>query len=317
MMTSLDYEVYLYGGPFNDAVCKEHIACITQAEQDEHCPDKHQISWDATQPIWTIFAANAIPAIAARAEPGDYLCIIGGNCQKPIADALPHLTAVEFGIGYTGTFTDFRVFESYAWMHTCYGQQYGAYEANGRFYDTVIPNYFDPDDFPLGDGSGDYLLYIGRLMERKGLAVVGDIAERTGLPLLVAGAGDEDLIPKGAQYEGVVGPESRAKLMGNARCVLVPTLYVEPFGGVAVEAQMCGTPVITTDWGAFTENVYLSDFRCRTLAEFCEAVDRAPTVDREDLRTWAVHNYSTDRVKLQYDKYFKRLEGLKGKGWYE
>jgi hypothetical protein len=48
------------------------------------------------------------------------------------------LLAVEFGIGYPGSFAKYRVFESYAWMHTTYGAQRGA-DIDGVWYDAVIP----------------------------------------------------------------------------------------------------------------------------------------------------------------------------------
>lgn len=312
MMMDLGHDVYLYGGAENEARCTEHVECTQDSHFDQRIPE-----FNSELPGWKAFAQRATAAIADRQQPGDYLCIIGGHAQKPIADAFPEMTVVEFGVGYEGTFSEFRVFESYAWMHTVYGHQQGAHGANGRFYDRVIPNFFEVEDFPQGDG-GDYLLYVGRLTERKGLGVLRDMAARIPVPIVVAGEGDESLIPRRAEYVGLVGPEERAKLMGGARALICPTLYVEPFGGVAVEAQMCGTPVITTDFGAFTETVedQVTGFRCHTLGEFCEAVYQAKTLDRAYIRDRAVDLYSTDTVKFEYQDYFAHLEGLRGRGWY-
>ena len=115
-----------------------------------------------------------------------------------------------------------------------------------------------------------------------------------------------------------VGPEKRGELMKKAKAVLMPTLYLEPFGGVNVESQMCGTPVITSDWGAFPETVLqgVTGFRCRTFKEFCEAVDRCRDIKPENCRRWAVDNYSMERIGKMYDSYFRKIAGLFRDGWY-
>jgi glycosyltransferase involved in cell wall biosynthesis len=257
-----------------------------------------------------------VNAIKERAEPGDILGLIGGNCQQPLVGALPELFGVEFGIGYGGSFADFRVFESVAWQHTTYGQQRGTNSADGSFYHAVIPGYFDPAEHPRVKGKGDYLLYVGRLEERKGIVVAEQTAERLGMELIIAGAGPYK--PNYGQLVGKVGPEERAKLMSQAVAVMMPTLYIEPFGFVAVEAQLSGTPAITTDWGAFPETVIHGEtgFRCHTLGEFCEAVRRAPKLDSNAIRRSAVERYSYNAVAPQYENYFERLLTLNDDGWY-
>jgi glycosyltransferase involved in cell wall biosynthesis len=95
-------------------------------------------------------------------------------------------------------------------------------------------------------------------------------------------------------------------------------LYVEPFGNVVIESQACGTPTITTDWGAFTENNPAgSGFRCRTLQEFMQAAESVKDLDRAAIRQRAIDIYNLDTIGLQYEAYFKRLLTLWGDGWYE
>jgi glycosyltransferase involved in cell wall biosynthesis len=307
MMTAEGHDVFLYAAEENEAACAELVTCGMPGEMPEFEPD---------DPQFAAFNARAIPAISERLDDErDLICIIGGTAQKPIADAFPNNMAVEWGVGYGGVFAPYRVFESYAWMHTVYGALTGgnATIANGCFYDAVIPNSFDPVEFPLGDGDGGYLLYVGRLIDRKGVQVAIETADAAGMPLHVAGHGQ--MPPGSYYYHGVVGPEQRAELMGGAVALIAPTLYVEPFGGVNVEAQMCGTPAITTDWGAFTETVE-PEWRCRTLAEFVDAARRAADADRVHLRERALERYSTEVIGPQYDRYFNRLAGLWDDGWY-
>jgi uncharacterized protein (UPF0335 family) len=94
--------------------------------------------------------------------------------------------------------------------------------------------------------------------------------------------------------------------------------YVEPFGNVAVEAQGCGTPVISTDWGAMTETVEhgKTGFRCRTFRQFVEAAENVGTLDPCYIRRRAINTYSLGVIGRRYDEYFRRLLTLWGEGWY-
>lgn len=320
MMMDRGHEVYLYSGEQNEAPCTEHIPCVTEKCRADHVGDKHftSASFDYSLPFWTNANAKVAAEIAKRAEQKDFICVIGGYAQKQIADALPHMITVEFGVGYGGTFSKYRVFESYAWMHTCYGAATmgNPHDADGSWWDAVIPGYLDPAMFPFRAEKDDYYLFIGRLVDRKGYRIAADVCFDLGARLIVAGQGTP---PLGSEYVGVVGPEERGKLMAGAKAVFVPTIYVEPFGNVNIEAQACGTPVITTDWGAFTETVVhgATGFRCRTFGEFKRAAIDAQYLDPHTIRDRAVSKYSLETIGRKYEEYFTRLLHLWDDGWYE
>lgn len=291
-----------------------HTVFEYQATPDEWDADR---VFDPASPNWQAMNARVALLMSRQLEPHDIICVIAGRCQQQLAEAFPQHHTVEFGVGYGGTFAQYRVFESYAWMHTVYGAQSGgdAHSIDGRFYDAVIPNYYDPADFPAGEGGGGFA-YVGRLIDRKGVQVAADVCERLGARLTLAGDGDA---PAYGDYVGVVGPAQRAKIMGEAQALFVPTLYVEPFGGVAAEAMLCGTPVITTDFGAFTETVVhgVTGYRCRTMGEFQWAARHAHTLDRDAIRRHALERWTYDAVAPRYEAFFGRLGGLWGDGFYE
>jgi glycosyltransferase involved in cell wall biosynthesis len=320
MMKDRGHTVFLYGGEKNEAPCDEHIVCVSETDRAAHVGDKHftSASFDYSLPFWTKANDRMTQEIAKRAEKTDFICVIGGYAQKQIADNLPHMITVEFGVGYGGTFSKYRVFESYAWMHTCYGAATMGkpHDADGQWWDAVIPGYLDPAMFPFREQKDDYFMFIGRLVDRKGYRIAADVCFELGKKLVVAGQGKP---PLGCEYVGVVGPEERGRLMAGAKAVFVPTIYLEPFGNVNVEAQACGTPVITTDWGAFTETVKhgLTGYRCRTFGEFKRAAEKCHVLDPKVIRQHAVDNYSLDVIGEKYERYFERLMTLWTDGWYE
>ena len=125
--------------------------------------------------------------------------------------------------------------------------------------------------------------------------------------------------PKHVEGIGMVTVEERARLMGEAIALLAPTTYNEPFGAVVIEANLCGTPAITTDWGSFPELIEngVNGYRCNLMRDFLGAIKRAPFLSPTAIRERAVARYSLDAIRPQYAAYLDRI-AVHGTtdGWY-
>ena len=295
----------------------EEVVTITEQEQRYFFPEEGLpvIGWSGTEPYWRLFNDRTAQAINARKKKGDIVLVAIGKMMLPLVEAIEGgVQIVESGIGYTGCLPRkagrYRVYESYAHMNKIWGAE-GGFDADGYFYDTVIPNSFNLDLFPFQAEKGDYYLYLGRTVPRKGIHIAQKVCEVIGAKLIVAGPGG------GYGTIGCKIGKERAELYQNAKATFVPTIYCEPFGGVAVEAQLCGTPVITTDWGAFPETVEQgkTGFRCRTLRQFIEATRQVGDLDPYYIRRHA-ERYSIENVAPMYHEYFDSLKDLWGQGWY-
>ena len=332
MAMKAGHEVILYGHPDDTAPCTEHVICTSTAVQEACYP-----GWDwHTQgfPVAHLphddahrhFNEHAIRYIRERQQPGDFLICMFGYGQKVIGEQFlndPRMIVTEPGIGYAGGyFTHHKAFESYALLH-CYLGLDSVRQANEfKWYDVVIPNYFDPADFEYREKKDDYLAFLGRLGPGKGQHIAEQLAAATGHRLIVAGHhpyGEQKAAP-GVEYIGPIGPAARKALLAGARAVICASTFVEPFCGVQVEALLSGTPVISSDFGAFAEvNIHgETGYRCRTFRDFREAVD---AVDRGLISPRACYergmDYSMGNIWPMYEKFFDDAWNAKfGKGWY-
>ena len=323
MMTSLGHEVFLYAGIKTDAKVTELITCISEEQRAEAVGNNHytSASFDNTLPHWQTFNNTAIKELGKRLQQKDFICIIGGTAQKPIADAYPNHITVEYGIGYSGVFSKYKVFESNTWRSAVYAQFRNASSIDINFFDGVVNGYYNvenfPPDFNVDPNFQDYYLYMGRMTQRKGVDIASQACEAAGVKLIMAGSGD--YIPKYGEYIGEVKAEDRARLFAGAIATFTPTIYHEPFCNVHIQSMACGTPVITTDLGIFTETVQngFNGYRCNTLAEFVRAVEEVRKLDPRAIAVDTYKKYSTDMIRYKYERYFQRLLTLWDKGWYE
>lgn len=333
MMKSLGHEVIVYSGEDNDAPCDEHVTCITKREQAKHLgikgPEdilKYPFANECYQPHrpwWADWNKRVIKKMEPRAQQGDFLCLIGGGVLfEPLITAMQdRMIAAEYAIGYAGVASrSWHAFGSSNWQHVVFGLEAakgtpGYSDWRGRFYDRWIPHYFDPADFTFSASKDGYLLYLGKIKEDKGVNVAARAAKATGRKLIVAGQGPTP-VEYGEVRNRYIDAEERRELLAGAAAVFVPSLYTEPFGMIAVEALMSGTPIITTPWGGLGEiNVDgVTGYKCNTMQDFVDAVSKIDNIDPADCYAYGMR-YAMDNVRHEYQRWFDDLAGLWGEGW--
>lgn len=279
-------------------------------------PDSEPHCEHVSIPFTGYHEANQIASeeILRRKNPNDLILCFYGSGNAGAVEAHKDLKIIEPSIGYScdAVFAPYRVFASYAHQHMYYGQN--KMLMSPSWYDAVIPNGFELDDFEFCDQKDDYLLYFGRVLSIKGVELCIQLAQRTGHRLVIAGPGNlSDMgiheVPDFVDVVGTCNAEQRRVLMSRAKALLGPTYYVEPFGNMVVEAQLSGTPVITTDWGGFTETNPdgVTGYRCRDWYEFVRAINNIDKIQPKICRTWAERRYSNDVVHNQFDQYLRKV----------
>lgn len=320
-----------YGHEHSDVICDEHVTVMTQDLLEKvygvYDWKNRGLRYNQNDEVFKTFNENCIREIAKRKQPHDIILCFFGLAQKPVCDAHSDLICVEPSIGYPSHFAPFKVYESYAVMHGLQGPEKVS-NAEYKFYDAVIPSAFDFSEFDFKDWSQkeDYFLMCGRIMWSKGVSIAAQVTEKIGAKLILAGTTDGpsycelgDEWPKHVEYVGYADVETRRRLMSGAKGLFCPTIYNEPFGYVAIEAMLSGTPVITVDWGAFTETVQhgVTGYRCRTFEQFVWAAKNITTISPYACREWATENYNFKKVGKMYREYFHSIINVsKGTGWY-
>jgi len=256
-----------------------------------------------------------------RSTSTDIVCLPFGPAHEP-AIVNKNYICVESGIGYPNAYKEFRIYESYAKLHSNM-QRDGKQLQNYWF---VCPNYYNLNEWPLSlSPKVDTIGYFGRLEHIKGIAVVVECARLfPNIRFIICGQGDPTpfLIEPNIVYQSPIHGADRGAYLGSLLVLLAPSKFLEPFCGVSAEAQLCGTPVIGHDSGAIVENVepFKTGLHCHTLSDFKYGIQMAldGRFDRQYIRDRAVRLFDMYNVAKKYEHAFKSiLDIFNGtNGWY-
>jgi len=194
----------------------------------------------------------------------------------------------------------------------------------GLNYAGVVYNAVDLEEHrPLGD-KDDYLVYVSRICEDKGAHHAVRIARETGWRLVLAGKIDpgkdreffrREVEPwvdgKTVIYEGEVPQKRKVELMARARAFLFPIQWEEPFGLVMAEALACGTPVVTTRWGAAPEVIEhgKTGFLAESPDQIPALLERIGEIDPAVCRSEAERRFSPRAMARGYLEVYRRVLG--------
>ena len=175
----------------------------------------------------------------------------------------------------------------------------------------------DTHNFTFRETPDDYLLFLGRFTEGKGVLQAIDIAKRVGMRLVLAAAEDdyyrEKIAPHvdGVQilYHGEADFQTKVKLFGGARALLYPIQAREPFGLVLAEAMACGTPVAALDRGAVREMVDdgVTGMVFSDVEQMATGLPRVYALDRRRVRERAVERFGVERMVNEYVAVYRRI----------
>ena len=321
MMQMQGYTVIEYSNEGSESTADEHVVMISATEFDalfnRSETDFHGNDATVGSEGHQLFEQRLIIALRERLQPQDIICHPFGHAHQQLMAEFPGHQHVETGIGYPTLMPDsFRIFESYAWMHYHQGKE----NRNGKNYEWVVPNYYDLNDWEPRYEPGQYLAFLGRITPLKGIDTIKAIADHSPWPIVLHGQGDPSpWTHPNIEYRGPISGIARSEFLRNARALLAPTVFTEPFCGMAVEAMLCGTPVVSVNYGAMTETVTegVMGYKCHTLQDWIDGINNVGNLDRRIIASIARNQWSLEACGRRYDKIFRQLNDLYRQGWYE
>jgi glycosyltransferase involved in cell wall biosynthesis len=171
------------------------------------------------------------------------------------------------------------------------------------------------------DGKGGYLAFLGRLSPEKRVDRAIDIARRAGIPIRIAAKVDRVdrdyfeaevarlLNAPLVDFVGEIGEPEKGEFLGNARALLFPIDWAEPFGLVMIESLACGTPVIAWPEGSVPEVIEdgVTGLLVDEIETAVDAVKRIDSISRRRCREEFEKRFTAPRMARDYVAIYERL----------
>jgi glycosyltransferase involved in cell wall biosynthesis len=185
----------------------------------------------------------------------------------------------------------------------------------------TIPHGLQPHLLNFNAEPDDYFAFLGRISPEKGPETAIRIAREAGVKLKIAAKVDKAdrdyfeavvkplLKDPSIEFVGEVNERQKNEFLGNARALLFPIDWPEPFGLVMIEAMACGTPCVAFERGSVPEVLEngVTGFIVDSVGEAVEAVSRVSRLDRGRVRSRFEERFTAARMAQNYVDAFEQL----------
>jgi glycosyltransferase involved in cell wall biosynthesis len=168
-------------------------------------------------------------------------------------------------------------------------------------------------------GRGGYLAFLGRISPEKRVDRAVAIARAVGLPLKIAAKVDrvdedyfrEDIAPllhrPDIEYIGEIDEARKVDFLGEARALLFPIDWPEPFGLAMIEAMACGTPVLAFRRGSVPEVIEdgITGYVVDSVEEAICKIGSLLALDRARVRRRFEQRFTSERMAEDYVKIYR------------
>jgi glycosyltransferase involved in cell wall biosynthesis len=185
----------------------------------------------------------------------------------------------------------------------------------------TVPNAVRAAAFPYNESKQDYALFLGRFHPEKGAHLALEAAHAAGMRLILAGKCadpaeksyfEREIRPRLRDTDRLVGMADageKRRLLANAKGLLFPVQWEEPFGMVMIEAMACGTPVVALRAGAVPEVVAdgVTGYVCDSPAELPRALRRLGELDPAACRRRVLDHFDITALGAGYEAVYRKV----------
>jgi glycosyltransferase involved in cell wall biosynthesis len=326
-LSYFEHELQLREDSYTDLLKKHPFTFITLARQ---------VQAELIAKAYAMANADQLDIVHIYTNEEDIAMPFAKLCIKPVV--FTHHDPFNFMVKYKNVFPKYKDLN---WISMSYAQRAGMPD-DTNWIGNVYHGVTDRRLTPLVKPTNDYLAYLGRIIHPKGLHLAIQAVQQYNqtashpIKLKIAGkhyAGhnkdtywQSSILPKledeNIEYVGFVGPDERKTFLGNAKALIVPSLFDEPFGLVSIESLACGTPVIGLNSGAIPEVINQDIFgivvdktiaadnsidETRTANDIAGAIQKIDKIDRTICRRAFEARFTAERMCQEHLAIYQKL----------
>ena len=184
-----------------------------------------------------------------------------------------------------------------------------------------VYNGIPESEFEFNENKSDYFLFLAKVRRsKKGVQTAIRVAKKTNSKLIIAGGHRLGSPETWFKWHPLINPvgfvngEYKKNILKNAKALLVPISWDEPFGLTIVEAMLSGTPVIAFNRGAMSELIIHEEtgFLCENESEFMNAMTQTHLLNKNKMRKRAIEFFSS---KTMAEGHLHMLDRAKEEEW--